>query len=31
MHVHGDFNDAVRKELEDLDAVFQVAVLRETP
>lgn len=30
MHVHGDFNDAVRKELEDLDAVFQVAVLRET-
>jgi D-3-phosphoglycerate dehydrogenase len=31
MHVHGDFNDAVSKELEDLDAVFQVAVLRETP
>lgn len=30
MHVHGDFNEAVRKELEDLDAVFQVAVLRET-
>ncbi len=30
MHVHGDFNDAVRKELSDLDAVFDVAVLRET-
>lgn len=30
MHVHGDFNDTVRKELEDLEAVFQVAVLRET-
>lgn len=29
MHVHGDFNDAVRKELEDLDAVFHVAILRE--
>lgn len=29
MHVHGDFNDAVRKELEDLDDVFQVAVLRQ--
>lgn len=30
MHVHGDFHDAVRKELEDLEAVFQVAVLRES-
>jgi D-3-phosphoglycerate dehydrogenase len=30
IHLHGDFNDAVRKELEDLDAVFHVAVLRET-
>lgn len=30
MHVHGDFNDAVRKELADLDEVFHVAVLRET-
>lgn len=30
MHVHGDFNDSIRKELEDIDAVFQVAVLRET-
>lgn len=30
MHVHGDFNDTVRKELEDLDAVFHVAILRET-
>jgi D-3-phosphoglycerate dehydrogenase / 2-oxoglutarate reductase len=30
MHVHGDFNEAVRKELSDLDAVFDVAVLRET-
>jgi D-3-phosphoglycerate dehydrogenase len=29
MHVHGDFNDAVRKELADLEAVFDVAVLRE--
>lgn len=29
MHVHGDFNDAVRKELEDLDAVFHVTILRE--
>lgn len=28
IHVHGDFNDKVRKELEDLEAVFQVAVLR---
>lgn len=30
MHVHGDFNEAVRKELADLDAVFDVSVLRET-
>jgi len=30
MHIHGDFNDAVRKELTDLDGVFHVAVLRET-
>lgn len=30
MHVYGDFNDAVRKELSDLDAVFHVAVLRDT-
>ena len=30
MHIHGDFNDTVRKELEDIEAVFQVAVLRET-
>lgn len=30
MHVHGDFNDAVRKELADLDAVYQVAILRDT-
>ncbi len=30
MHIHGDFTDAVRKELEDLDAVFNVSVLRET-
>lgn len=30
MHVHGDFNEAVRKELDDLDAVFGVAVLRKT-
>jgi N-formylglutamate amidohydrolase len=31
MHVHGDFNEAVRKELANLDAVFHVAILRETP
>jgi D-3-phosphoglycerate dehydrogenase len=30
MHIHGDFNDAVRKELTDLDGVFHVAILRET-
>lgn len=30
MHVHGDFNEVVRKKLVDLDAVFHVAVLRET-
>jgi D-3-phosphoglycerate dehydrogenase / 2-oxoglutarate reductase len=30
MHVHGDFSDAVRKELADLDSVFHVAVLRQT-
>lgn len=30
MHVHGDFNEAVRKELADLDAVFDVTILRET-
>ncbi|HEX6300511.1 MAG TPA: NAD(P)-dependent oxidoreductase [Acidimicrobiia bacterium] len=30
MHIHGDFNDAVRKELTDLDGVFHVAALRET-
>ncbi len=30
MHVHGDFSEAVRKELSDLDEVFDVAVLRET-
>lgn len=31
MHVHGEFDEVVRKELEDLDAVFHVGVLRETP
>jgi D-3-phosphoglycerate dehydrogenase / 2-oxoglutarate reductase len=30
MHVQGDFDDAVRKEIADLDAVFDVAVLRDT-
>lgn len=30
MHVHGDFSETVRKELSDLDEVFDVAVLRET-
>ena len=30
MHIHGDFNDAVRKELTDLDGVFHVGALRET-
>lgn len=30
IHVQGDFSEAVRKELADLDAVFHVAVLRET-
>ena len=30
MHIQGDFNDAVRKELTDLDGVFHVAALRET-
>lgn len=30
MHIHGDFSDAVRKELADLDGVFHVGVLRET-
>jgi D-3-phosphoglycerate dehydrogenase len=30
IHLYGDFNEAVRKELEDLDPVFHVAVLRET-
>ncbi|HUG31402.1 MAG TPA: NAD(P)-dependent oxidoreductase [Acidimicrobiia bacterium] len=30
MHVHGDFNEAIRKELADLEAVFDVTVLRET-
>lgn len=29
MHVHGDFSDAVRKELADLDDVIHVAVLRD--
>ena len=29
MHVNGDFNESVRKELADLDEVFSVAVLRE--
>lgn len=29
MHVHGDFSEVVRKQLEDLDAVFDVSVLRE--
>lgn len=31
IHLHGDFNEAVRKELADLDAVLHVGVLRETP
>lgn len=30
MHIQGDFNDAVRKELTDLDGVFHVGALRET-
>lgn len=30
MHIHGEFGDAVRKELTDLDGVFHVAALRET-
>lgn len=30
MHINGDFNDAVRKELTDLEGVFHVAALRET-
>ncbi|HEU4895609.1 MAG TPA: NAD(P)-dependent oxidoreductase [Acidimicrobiia bacterium] len=29
MHVQGDFGDSVRKEIEELDAVFDVAVLRD--
>jgi D-3-phosphoglycerate dehydrogenase len=31
IHLHGDFDVAVRKELADLDAVLHVGVLRETP
>jgi D-3-phosphoglycerate dehydrogenase len=30
MHVQGDFDATVRKEIADLDAVFDVAVLRDT-
>lgn len=30
IHVHGDFNSAVRKELADLDGVIHVEVLRES-
>jgi D-3-phosphoglycerate dehydrogenase len=30
MHIHGDFSDAVRKELTDLEGVFHVAALRGT-
>jgi len=30
MHVQGDFDDTVRKEIASLDSVFDVAVLRET-
>lgn len=29
IHVQGDFNERVRKELEELDAVFHVGILRE--
>lgn len=29
IHVQGDFGDAVRKEIADLEAVFDIAVLRE--
>ena len=29
IHVRGDFGDAVRKEIADLDAVFDIAILRE--
>lgn len=29
IHIEGDFDDAVRKEISDLDAVFDIAVLRE--
>lgn len=31
IHVHGDFGEAVREELADLDAVLHVEVLREMP
>lgn len=31
IHVHGDFTDAVRRELSQLDAVLHVGILRETP
>lgn len=31
IHVHGDFGEAVRSQLADLDAVLHVEILRETP
>lgn len=31
IHLHGDFTDATRKELAELEAVLHVAVLRATP